>query len=98
MIKKRQPTLSDVEMDAAFREDATDEEIASTLRDPFFWSYIVRDPGGEVVCCGRGKTRVECESWAVKNAVARAAEMFFGEWRGDWHFRIWPPTRGRAVA
>jgi hypothetical protein len=92
MTKRRQPTLSDADMDAAFREDATDEEIAATLRDPVFWAYFVRDPRGEVVCCGKGKTRAECESWAVKNAEACAAEMFFGGWRGDWHFQIWPPT------
>ena len=79
MTKRRQPTLSDADMDVAFREGATDEEIAATLRDPLFWAYIVRDPRGKVVCCGRGKTRTECESYAVKNAEARAAEMFFGD-------------------
>ena len=44
-------TLSNADMGAAFREDATDEEIAAALRHRLLRAYIVRE--GEVVCCAR---------------------------------------------
>jgi hypothetical protein len=92
-MTKRQPTLSDAECDAVRREGATDDEIAIVLRDPDFWSYLVRDPEGRVTCYGRGKTRAECERWAVKNAEAYAAERW-PPLRGDWRFKIWPLLTG----
>ena len=50
-------TLRNADMGAAFREDATDEEIAAAAR-PLLRAYIVRE--GEVVCCAEGMTRGEC--------------------------------------
>ena len=44
----RQP-LTDAEMEIAFREGATDEEIELKLRDLMLWSYMMRDPLGFVV-------------------------------------------------
>jgi hypothetical protein len=46
-LTPRQPTLSDADMDGAFREDATDEEIAATLRDPLFGRTSCALPGAE---------------------------------------------------
>jgi hypothetical protein len=46
--------LTDREFDAALREDATDEEIGTLLRDLVFWSYLMRDPFGKVCAVGRG--------------------------------------------
>jgi len=48
------PHLTDSEMELAFRNGATDEEIEGALRHLFFWSYIVRDPLGRVCATGRG--------------------------------------------
>jgi hypothetical protein len=75
MIKRRQPTVSDIDMDTVDQEGATDDEIAKTLRDPLFWSYIVREPRSRVMCWGRGKTRAECEELGgqERRSVCRAA-------------------------
>jgi hypothetical protein len=88
-----EPILREADMDVAFREGAMDEEIEGTLRDPLFWSYIVRDPTGRVMACGRG-TRAECETEAINSAEQVGVEMWIvgnWRWRGDWRFRIWPP-------
>ena len=53
------PPLTDREFNATFREGATDDDIEAVLRDLVFWSYIVRDPFGNVCAAGRG-TRAEC--------------------------------------
>jgi hypothetical protein len=53
------PLLTDEEWKISFREGATDEEIEVKLRDLMFWSYIMRDPLGQVCAVGRG-TRAEC--------------------------------------
>jgi hypothetical protein len=62
------PLLTDEEMELAFREGASDEEIEVKLRHLIFWSYIVRDPFGKVCAVGRG-TRAEC----IENPACRRA-------------------------
>jgi hypothetical protein len=38
------PLLTRNELDIAFREGATDDQIEAVLRNLIFWSYIVRNP------------------------------------------------------
>jgi hypothetical protein len=48
------PLLTRNELDIAFREGATDDQIEAVLRNLIFWSYIVRNPFGKVCALGRG--------------------------------------------
>ena len=93
------PLLTDEEMELAFREGATDEEIEGKLRHLIFWSYIVRDPFGKVGSVGRG-TRAECIEIAFRLADEHAIERFSlledpaDETRalsGPWRLVLWPP-------
>jgi hypothetical protein len=93
------PLLTDEEMDTAFREGATDEEIEVKLRDLMFWSYIMRDPLGKVCAVGRG-TRAECIENAFRLADGHAIDHFSmledqaeeaGALNGAWRLVLWPP-------
>jgi hypothetical protein len=69
-VSEQYPPLTDSELDLAFREGATDEEIEFKLRDLMRWSYIMRDPLGKVCAVGRG-TRPECIENAFRIADVR---------------------------
>jgi hypothetical protein len=69
------PLLTDSDLEAAFREGATDEEIESQLRHLTFWSYMMRDPFGKVCAVGRG-TRAECIENAVNLSDRHAIDWF----------------------
>jgi hypothetical protein len=98
------PPLTDSEMDLAFREGATDEEIAELLRDLFFWSYIIREPLGKVCTVGRG-ARDDCirEGFALadKHAAeelpshAMTPENEIRALNGPWRLVLWPPKIDR---
>ena len=49
------PPLTDRELNAAFREGASDEDIEAVLRDLVFWSYVMRDPFGNVCASIKGR-------------------------------------------
>jgi hypothetical protein len=68
------PPLTDSELDLAFGEGVTDDEILAKLRDLRFWSYIMRDPLGAVCAVGRG-TRAECIENAFNLADKHAIEF-----------------------
>ena len=70
----RQP-LTDGEMEIAFREGATDEEIELKLRDLMLWSHVLRDPLGQVCAVGKG-TRAECIENAFRIADEHAIDHF----------------------
>ena len=93
------PLLTDEEMELAFREGTTDEEIEVRLRHLTFWSYIVRDPFGKVCALGRG-TRAGCIENASRLADEHAIDHFsllenpVDEARalnGPWRLVLWPP-------
>jgi hypothetical protein len=93
------PPLTDGELDLAFREGATDEEIEFKLRDLRRWSYIMRDPLGKVCAVGKG-TRAECIENAFRIADEHAIDDFStlenpaDEARalnGAWRLVLWPP-------
>jgi len=46
------PLLTRNELDIAFREGATDDQIEAVLRNLIFWSYIVRNPLAKSVPSG----------------------------------------------
>jgi len=92
-------SLTDGETEIAFREGATDEEIELKLRDLMLWSYIMRDPFGQVCAVGKG-TRAEC----IENAFGIADEHAIHHFsvledpaeearalNGAWHLVLWPP-------
>ena len=85
--------LPDAVGDAVNVKGASDADIKKALLHPRLWSYAVRGPGGAVSCWGRGKTRAECEHFAVEDAVACAYEIT-GRLRRleGWQFLIWPPS------
>jgi hypothetical protein len=98
-MRHKPPPLTEIEFDAAFREGAKDEEIEATIRDLFFWSYIVRSPLGNVCTVGRG-SRWDCIRSAFKFADEYATEEFaqledeHDENRalnGAWRLVLWPP-------
>jgi hypothetical protein len=93
------PLITDSDWEVVLRKGATDEEIEVTLRDLFFWSYIVRDPLGRVCAVGRG-TRADC----VRNAFVLADTFAADELatvedvqdeiralNGPWRLVLWPP-------
>jgi hypothetical protein len=91
--------LTDAELDAAFRKDATNEEITVKLRDLHYWTYVMRDPFGAVAAVGRG-TRADCIKNAFELADEHAIENFSclddpaDEVRavnGSWSLTLWPP-------
>jgi hypothetical protein len=93
------PPLSDSELDLAFREGATDEEIESKLRHLLCWSYMIRNSFGTVCAVGRG-TRAECIENAFLLADEHAVDCFSiledqeEETRalnGAWRLVLWPP-------
>ena len=93
------PPLTDREFNATFREGATDDDIEAVLRDLVFWSYIVRDPFGNVCAAGRG-TRAECIEHAFKLADWHAIDNFsvlenpqdeIRALNGAWRLVFWPP-------
>jgi hypothetical protein len=93
------PQLTDNELDLAFREGATDEDIEAVLRDRVFWSYIMRNPVGKVCAVGKG-TRADCIENAFKLADWHAIDSFSllenpqEETRalnGAWRLVLWPP-------
>jgi hypothetical protein len=93
------PPLADSEIDTAFREGATDDEIEAKLRDLLFWSYIMRDPFGMVCAVGKGQ-REDCIREAVRLADKHAIDRFsiinnaVDENRainGAWRLVLWPP-------
>ena len=85
---------------------ATDEELAVVYRDPTQWSYVVRDPTGDLAGQGKAKTLKECERWAIRLAEDHVCEHFWiiidtgappfdfmWNWKllGKWRFVLWPP-------
>ena len=68
MSLSKAPPLNDTEFSAAFRDQATDEDIEAVLRHLIFWSYAMRDPFGRVCAVGRG-TRSECIENSFRLAV-----------------------------
>ena len=91
--------LTDSELDLAFRVGATDEEIEFKLRDLMRWSYIMRDPLGNVCAVGKG-TRAECIENAFRIADEHAIDHFStledqaDEARvlnGAWRLVLWSP-------
>jgi hypothetical protein len=99
MSLSKAPPLNDTEFSAAFRDQATDEDIEAVLRHLIFWSYVMRDPFGRVCAVGRG-TRSECIENAFRLADDYAIENFSliedpqHETRalnGPWRLVLWPP-------
>ena len=92
------PELTDREMEVAFSKGMTDSEIGVMLRDPFFWSYIMRDPLGNVCTVGKG-TRADCIKNAFSHADAYAIDalsLLEGQdeiraFNDPWRFVLWPP-------
>ena len=92
------PPLTDREMRVAFSKGATDEEIEATLRNLFYWSYIVRDPLDHVCAVGKG-TRADCIKNAFSHADACAIDVLSSlegqdeirALNGPWRFVLWPP-------
>jgi hypothetical protein len=87
----------------AFGEGATDEEIESVLRDPFFWSFILRNPFGKVCAVGRG-TRADCIRDAFQLGDEHAIDCFSTmedkqdeilALNGAWRLVLWPPRLDR---
>ena len=98
-MSEQYPPLTDSELDLAFREGATDQEIKSKLRDLMRWSYIMRDPLGKVCAVGRG-TRAECIENAFRIADEHAIDHFSTledqadeahPPNGAWRLVLWPP-------
>ena len=73
MTDKPHP-ITEAEFDAIMREGATDEEIGKVVRSMFLWSYIMRDPLGNVCSCGRG-SRAECIEIAFTLADDHASDV-----------------------
>jgi hypothetical protein len=93
------PLLTDSDWEVVFRKGATDEEIEVTLRDLFFWSYIVRDPLGRVCTVGRG-TLADCrrdaftlvDTYAADElAIVEDVQDEIHALNGPWHYVFWPP-------
>src|SRR5262245_53686813 len=72
------PSLFDETMNIEYLKSVTDEDAEAQLREPSRWAYTVRDPTGAICCQGHGKSRRECEEWAVVNAAA--ADYLLDEW------------------
>jgi hypothetical protein len=95
----RPPTLTDGELSLVLRPSATDDEIEPTMRDLYFWSYILRNPFGKVCAWGRG-TRADCIRYAFQLGDEHAIDCFStiedeqDETRalnGAWRLILWPP-------
>ena len=93
------PPLKESEMNLVFRPGATDDEIEPTIRDLYFWSYILRNPFGKVCAGGRG-TRADCIHHAFQLGDEHAIDCFSiledeaDETRalnGPWRLVLWPP-------
>lgn len=93
------PPLTDGEMNLVLRPGATDDEIEPTIQHLYFWSYILRNPFGNVCAWGRG-TRADCIRYAFKLGDEHAIDCFStiedaqDETRalnGAWHLVLWPP-------
>ena len=92
------------EFEAIFRKGATDADLERTMRDNYKWSYVARDPLGEVCAWGRGE-RDECVHEAIKSADAHAAcdlvtkcetpEQVTLATTGPWILVLWPPRFDR---
>jgi hypothetical protein len=75
----------------------TDERAEAELRDPWLWSYIVRDPAGMVFCSGHGFTRKACQGQAKLHALGHeealrilSAIIRCSPYDDDWCFVVWP--------
>jgi hypothetical protein len=62
-------------------------------RNPELWSYVVRDPTGDVYARGEAKSQQECLDRALGDAAAFAVEHFDADISLDegWRFLLWPP-------
>ena len=98
------PSLSDEILTIAYLRSVTDADAEAQLRHPMLWAYVVRDPTNAICIHGHGKTRKECEEWAIVHAVEWADEAWPKSrmWLASkWRFLIWPPknaTRQRDWA
>jgi hypothetical protein len=76
-----------------------DETAEAELRDPWLWSFIVRDPAGKVFCRGHGFTRKACQRQALlhgsghpEDLTIRAAIIRCTPHDDSWCFVAWPPS------
>ena len=100
------PLLTDEEMEIAFREGATDEEIEVKLRDLMLWSYIMRDPFGRVLPSvrERGQSVSKMRSalpTSMRSITSPLLEDPAEEARalnGPWRLVLWPPGLTQILA
>ena len=83
----------------------TDEQFERVFRDPTRWSYVVRDPLGNLVAWGKSRSRADCLRYGAELAEEYALEqcepddndrvIYPRKLDGHWRFMLWPPqTRG----
>jgi hypothetical protein len=83
---------------ATYVRRLTDKKAQAELRDPWLWSYIVRDPVGKVLCRGHGFTLNACQRQAKLHASGHAEALRIlgaiircSPDDDGWCFVAWPP-------
>jgi hypothetical protein len=71
------PPLTDRELNAAFREGASDEDIEAVLRDLAFWSYVMRDHRAKAA--GLYEDRLRLIASISDAELTKAIEALFDE-------------------
>jgi hypothetical protein len=85
----------------AIERMATDEEVKEAYRKPGRWSYVIRDPSGEIAGSGDDDTQQACLVAALNNVARVAVEITnAADWPyhpiypfddDSWRFLLWPP-------